>query len=96
LFDARTAQRYNLMNRLTTPERLDAEVQALIEVLLEKNPRTLERTKKCLNYGADNIAAGLALESEWIGRQPTEGIADFPDRQRREQRRKLSNSFWQN
>ncbi|MGV0806557.1 enoyl-CoA hydratase/isomerase family protein [Mycolicibacterium setense] len=95
LFDAETAERHDLINRLTTPERLDAEVQALIEVLLEKNPRTLERTKKCLNYGADNIAVGLALESEWIGRYPTEGIADFPIRERREQRRKLSNTFWQ-
>jgi enoyl-CoA hydratase/carnithine racemase len=95
LFDARTAERYNLINRLTTPERLDAEVQALIDVLLEKNPRTLERTKKCLNYGADDIAVGLALESEWIGRQPTNGVADFPDRSRREQRRKSSKSFWQ-
>jgi enoyl-CoA hydratase len=95
LFDAETAERYNLINRLTTPERLDAEVQALIEVLLEKNPRALERTKKCLNYGADNIAVGLALESEWIGRYKTDGIADFPDRERREQRRKLSNTFWQ-
>jgi enoyl-CoA hydratase len=96
LFDAETAERYNLINRLTTPEQLDAEVQALIEVLLEKNPRTLERTKKCLNYGADNIAVGLALESEWIGRYPTEGIADFPVREKREQRRKMSNTFWQN
>src|SRR5918994_7597296 len=95
LFDANTAERYNLINRLTTPEGLDAEVQALIEVLLEKNPRTLERTKKCLNYGADDIAVGLALESEWIGRYRTDGIADFPDRERREQRRKLSNTFWQ-
>jgi enoyl-CoA hydratase/carnithine racemase len=95
LFDAETAEHYNLINRLTTPERLDTEVQALIEVLLEKNPRTLERTKKCLNYGADDIGVGLALESEWIGRYPTEGIADFPIRERREQRRKLSNSFWQ-
>lgn len=96
LFDAQTAERHDLINRLTTPERLDAEVEALIEVLVEKNPRTLERTKKCLNYGADNIVVGLALESEWIGRYPTEGIADFPIRERRERRRKLSNTFWQN
>jgi len=96
LFDANTAERHNLINRLTTAEELDAEVHALIEVLLEKNPRTLERTKKCLNYGADNIAVGLALESEWIGRGRTDGIADFPDRDRREQRRKLSKAFWQN
>jgi enoyl-CoA hydratase/carnithine racemase len=96
IFDAATAEKYGLINRLATPASLDAEVQALVEVLLEKNPRTLERTKKCLNYGADDIAVGLALESEWIGRYKTEGIADFRDRDRRGQRRKLSNSFWQN
>lgn len=95
IFDAETAEKHNLINRLTTPEQLNDEVQALIEVLLEKNPRTLERTKKCLNYGADDIAVGLALESEWIGRYRTDGIADFPVRERREQRRKLSNTFWQ-
>jgi enoyl-CoA hydratase len=95
LFDADTAERYNLINRLTTPERLDADVQALIDVLLEKNPLTLERTKKCLNYGADNIEFGLALESEWIGRYTTAGVSDFRDRERREQRRKLSKTFWQ-
>ncbi len=95
LFDAATAEKYNLVNRLTTPEQLDAEVEALIEVLLEKNPRTLERTKKCLNYGADNIAVGLALEAEWIGRHKTEGVSDFRDRERREQRRQRSKRFWQ-
>lgn len=95
LFDAATAEKYNLINRLTTPDQLDTEVEALIEVLLEKNPRTLERTKKCLNYGADNIAVGLALESEWIGRRKTDGIADFRDRERRQQRRQRSKAFWQ-
>jgi enoyl-CoA hydratase len=96
LFDAATAERHHLINRLTTPERLDAEVQALIDVLLAKNPRTLERTKKCLNHGANNIDFGLALESEWIGRNTTAGISDFRDRERREQRRNLSKTFWQN
>ena len=95
LFDAKTAEHYNLINRLTTPEKLDDEVEALVGVLLEKNPRTLERTKKCLNYGADNVAVGLALESEWIGRPMTVGIAEFPDRERREKRRRLSKTFWQ-
>jgi enoyl-CoA hydratase/carnithine racemase len=96
LFDAATAQRYDLINRITTPERLDAEVQALIEVMLAKNPRAVERTKKCLNYGAElHISAGLALESEWIGRVKTEGMADFTDREKRARRRKLSKAFWQ-
>lgn len=96
LFDATTAENYNLINRLTSPERLDGEVRELIEVLLEKNPRTLERTKKCLNHGAENIGTGLALESEWIGRAETRGISEFRDRDRRKERRLHSQSFWQN
>ena len=95
LFDAETAERYNMINRLTTPERLDTEVESLIEVMLAKESRVVERTKKCLNYGADNITTGLALESEWIGRTKTAGIADFTDRARRERRRNLSKTFWQ-
>jgi len=96
LFDAQTAERYDLVNRITSPDELDAEVDALIEVMLAKNPRAVERTKKCLNYGADNIAVGLALESEWIGRSKTAGIAAFTDTEQRAQRRKLSKTFWQN
>ncbi|RYF52475.1 MAG: enoyl-CoA hydratase/isomerase family protein [Comamonadaceae bacterium] len=95
LFDANTAERFDLINRVTTPEGLDAEVQSLIEVMLAKEPRVVERTKKCLNYSADNIATGLALESEWIGRAKTAGIADFTDRGARERRRHLSKTFWQ-
>jgi enoyl-CoA hydratase len=96
LFDAQTAEHYNLINRITTPEGLDAEVDALVEVMLAKNPRAVERTKKCLNYGADNIAFGLALESEWIGRSKTAGMAAFTDAEQRAHRRKLSKTFWQN
>ncbi|MFG1667804.1 enoyl-CoA hydratase/isomerase family protein [Streptomyces sp. Y7] len=96
LFNAETAERYDLINRLTTPEQLDAEVESLIEVMLAKEPRVVERTKKYLKYGADNIDFGLALESEWIGRALTEGVRDFRDRDKREQRRKLSKTFWQN
>lgn len=62
---------------------LDAEVGSLVEVLLSKNPPILERTMKCLNYGAENVDVGLALETEWIGRTTaTEGIADFAERDR--------------
>ena len=95
LFDAATAERHDMVNRLTTPEMLDSEVDALIQVMLAKDARAVERTKKCLNYGADNIAMGLALESEWIGRSKTSGMADFTDRGARESRRELSKSFWQ-
>jgi enoyl-CoA hydratase/carnithine racemase len=45
LFDAETAERYNLINRIVPPEQLDDEVKALCEVMLEKNPVTVRRTK---------------------------------------------------
>lgn len=100
LFDAATAERYDLVNRLTTPENLDAEVDALVEVMLAKDPMATRRTKKYLNYGAElHISAGLALESEATPRKAasdTAGIADFTDPDKREQRRKLSKHFWQN
>ena len=96
LFDAATAERYDLVNRLTTPEALDVEVESLIEVMLAKDPKAIERTKKCLNLGAElPISAGLALESEWIGRTITAGMGDFTDPEKRALRRKQSKSFWQ-
>lgn len=96
LFDAQTAERYNLINRITTPENLVAEVDALIEVILAKDPYTLRRTKKYLNVGSEiHISGALAFESEATPRAMGQGVADFTDRPAREQRRKLSKHFWQ-
>src|SRR5882672_4400649 len=41
MFTAETAERYDLVNRLTTPERLERDVQDLIEAMLEKNVTAL-------------------------------------------------------
>jgi enoyl-CoA hydratase/carnithine racemase len=102
LFDAATAERYDLINRLCTPEELDDEVAALTEVMLAKNPVTLRRTKFIMTKGADlHISGALAFE---VPIQPapltddaplTQGIADFTSRDKREQRRTLSKHFWQ-
>src|SRR5262249_24174199 len=43
LFDARTAERYDLCNRVCAPDALDQEVVRLCEVLLAKHPLTTRR-----------------------------------------------------
>jgi enoyl-CoA hydratase/carnithine racemase len=43
LFDAFTAERYDLVNRICDASILDKELEALIEVMSEKNPITIRR-----------------------------------------------------
>jgi enoyl-CoA hydratase/carnithine racemase len=102
LFDAATAERHDLINRVVPADNLDAEVKALIEVLSEKNPITLRRTKFVLNKGADlPLSGAMAFE---IPIQPfankpgwfaTDGMEDFAHPETRARRRQLSKSFWQ-
>ncbi|MCV7146092.1 enoyl-CoA hydratase/isomerase family protein [Mycobacterium riyadhense] len=97
LFNADTAERYNLVNRICSPEDLEREVVALTEVVLAKNPITTRRTKFILNHGADlHISGALAFEVP-ITPFPNEsqGIRDFTDPQARADRRRLSKNFWQ-
>ncbi|MGO9157662.1 enoyl-CoA hydratase/isomerase family protein [Mycobacterium sp.] len=108
LFDARTAERYDLINRICGPGDLDGEVARLTEVVLAKNPATLRRTKFILNHGADlHISGALAfevpimpfpidgLDSSTPLNKVTQGISDFTNKKAREDRRKLSKNFWQ-
>src|SRR5438093_4564146 len=63
LFDAATAERYDLVNRICAPEHLDRDVAALIEVILAKDPDTLRCTKYFLNRPAAlNAPQGKAFE----------------------------------
>jgi enoyl-CoA hydratase len=97
LFNAATAERYDLVNRVCAPEDLDSEVTALTEVILTKHPVTTRRTKFILNHGADiHISGALAFEVP-IMPFPLEGqgIQDFTDKRAREERRHLSKNFWQ-
>ena len=97
LFNAATAERYDLVNRVCAPEDLDSEVTALTEVILTKHPVTTRRTKFILNHGADiHISGALAFEVP-IMPFPLEGqgIQDFTDKRAREDRRHLSKNFWQ-
>jgi enoyl-CoA hydratase len=102
LFDAQTAERYDLVNRICPPDRLEAEVEALADVMLAKHPVSVRRTKFILTQGADHhVSAALAFE---IPIQPfptagtgqlTQGIIDFTTREGRERRRALARDFWQ-
>jgi enoyl-CoA hydratase/carnithine racemase len=101
LFSAATAERHDLINRICAPEELDAEVAALVEVLLAKHPVTLRRTKFIMSRGADlHVSGALAFEVpiEPFPTAPTgelsQGIIDFTDREQRTRRRALSRDFW--
>jgi enoyl-CoA hydratase/carnithine racemase len=102
LFDAETAERYNLINRICRPDQLDAEVSALIEVMSAKNPVTIRRSKFVLNKGADlPLSGAMAFEvpiqpfDSKPGRYATVGMEDFAKPDTRAARRKLSKNFWQ-
>ena len=96
MFDAGTAERYDLVNRVVAPEDLTAEVEALCRVMLRKHPVTLRRTKFIMNKGADlHISGALAFEVPITPFPGTSGIADFTDRDARARRRELSRDFWQ-
>lgn len=102
LFDAATAERHNLVNRVCEPDQLDAEVDSLTRVILDKDPQTLRRTKFILDQGADiHVRGALAMEmplkpfpSKVQGRFATEGMEAFADRGRRKERRNVSATFW--
>ena len=99
LFDAATAERYDLVNRVCAPADLGREVEALCEVMLAKNPLTIRRTKFIITKGVDlPISGALAFEvpiEPLATGFPTLGIRDFTTKEGREKRRKLSRNFWQ-
>ncbi len=102
LFDAKTAERHDLINRICKPKDLDAEVAALVKVLSAKNPITVRRSKFVLNKGADlPLSGAMAFEipikpyASKPGRFATIGMEDFAKADTRAARRKLSKSFWQ-
>ena len=102
LFDARTAERYDLVNRVCKPELLDAEVDALVAVMSAKHPITIRRTKFALNKAADlPLSGAMAFEipirpfANKPGRFATDGMEDFANPETRARRRRVSKSFWQ-
>jgi enoyl-CoA hydratase/carnithine racemase len=96
LFSAAVAERHDLINRLCEPEALDREVDVLVEVLLAKNPATLQVTKYFLDKGADlDLASSMIFEVAPPRQFEQQGIADFVEKGSRNQRRKLVMHFWQ-
>jgi enoyl-CoA hydratase/carnithine racemase len=103
LFSAEVAERYNLINRICAPDKLDQEVDALVGVLSAKNPITLRRSKFALNKGADlPLSGAMAFEipvqpfaSKQSGRFATAGMEAFADANARAARRAVSKTFWQ-
>jgi enoyl-CoA hydratase/carnithine racemase len=99
MFDAHTAERHNLINRLTTPDRLNADVQQLVDVMIEKSVTTVRCTKHFLNAAAEaSTQIGLAFEGAppRQGLQDAAGIREFVARDSRDHRRRLANALWQN
>jgi hypothetical protein len=75
---------------------LDAEVDSLIEVLLDKSPGSLLCTKYFLDKGADlDNASSLIFEGAPPREMFGEGVAAFVDKSTREDRRRLVMGFWQ-
>jgi enoyl-CoA hydratase/carnithine racemase len=101
LFSGEVAERYGLVNRVCEPEELSGEVDALVEVMLDKNRSAVRRTKFIMNKGIDqHISASLAFEVPILPYPlgDTTGAAHvrhFQTRGGREQRRRLSRDFWQ-
>jgi enoyl-CoA hydratase/carnithine racemase len=96
MFNAAVAERHNLVNRLCEPEALDDEVNALVEVMLAKNPATVQVTKYFLDKGADlDLASSMIFEVAPPRQFERAGIADFVEKSSRDQRRKPVMNFWQ-
>ena len=63
LFDAETAERHDMINRICKPVDLNKEVDALVAVMAAKNPITVRRSKFALNKGADlPLSGAMAFE----------------------------------
>jgi enoyl-CoA hydratase/carnithine racemase len=95
LFDAHTAERYDLVNRVVAPERLDAEVQDLVQTLLAKDEMAMRTTKYFIDKAADlNMWSSMFFEGAPQRGSGTEGILAFADRDKRADLSR-SRDFWQ-
>jgi enoyl-CoA hydratase len=98
MFTGETAERYDLVNRLTTPERLERDVQDLTAAMLEKDVTAVRCTKHFLNAAAEcSTEIGLAFEGappRTTSRGRPEGVRDFVNKEGRDRRRVLANAIW--
>ena len=109
LHPAERAVRLGLWNRVVPDERLEAEVDALLEVLLSKNQQAVRQLKFIINNGVEadlrtaqgfeTLSAGLTAAVNGAWHVPDadggEGVAAFTDKAALwEHRRGLARSFW--
>ena len=96
LFSAHKAERYDMVNRVVGPEDLESEVAKLTEIMLQKHPMTVRRTKFALNKSADlSVHGALAFEVPIMPyARGSSGLKDFKSADSRKKRRELSKDFW--
>jgi enoyl-CoA hydratase/carnithine racemase len=95
LFDAHTAERYDLANRVVTPERLDAEVAELVDAILAKDAKTVTTTKYFIDKAADlDMWSSMFFEGAPQRGTDQSGILAFADPALRAKRHR-SRDFWQ-
>ena len=96
MFSAETAERHNLINRLCEPDALDTEIDALIEVLLDRSPESLRCTKYFVDKAADlDMWSSLFFEGAPPRERFGDGIRDFVEKETRDRRRRVVMNFWQ-
>jgi len=106
---ARRAVEWNLWNRVVPNDQLDAEVDALLEVLRSKNQQACRQLKYIVNRGCETdlytaqgfemLSAGLsgAVNGAWQVADADQGagITDFAQKgELWKKRRALAKSFW--
>ena len=109
LHPAARAVQLGLWNRVVPDERLEAEVEALVEVLLSKNQQAMRQLKFIINRGVEadlytaqgfeTLSAGLtgAVNGGWQvpDADGGEGVVAFTDKGSLwQQRRGLAREFW--
>ena len=109
LHPARRAVEWNLWNRVVPDDRLDAEVDALLEVLRSKTQQACRQLKYIINRGCETdlytaqgfemLSAGLsgAVNGGWQVPDADQGagIADFAEKGSLwKRRRSLARNFW--
>lgn len=109
LMPARRAVEWHLWNRVVPNDSLDAEVDALLDVLRSKNQQACRQLKMIINRGCETdlytaqgfemLSAGLsgAVNGAWevADADRGAGIANFSDKGNLwQQRRALAKNFW--
>jgi enoyl-CoA hydratase len=109
LYPAKRAVELGLWNRVVDTERLAAEVDALIQVLLSKNQQAVRQLKLIIDKGAEAdlhtaqgfeaLSAGLtgAVNGAWAvpDADQSSGIVSFvTNGERWQERRSLARDFW--